>query len=371
MDEVELQQSATLGPPLRTRPSLPSNWRSHLEVVALPIGAVLVACVIFGAFCLTQGANPLLVYKAIYRAAFGSWYSFQNTLIRAAPLMLAALCTALPARMGLIIIGNEGALVMGGLGAISIGLAIGTSAPPLVVITAMAAAGMVAGGLWIAAVGALRYYRGVNETISSLLMNYIAIAILNHLVNGPMHDPSSLNKPSSYPLADANMLQNIGSSNVHWGLVYGLIACVLAWFLIERTTFGFKVRVIGGNVRAARIAGLSVGKITLIICFLAGASAGLAGMVEVAAVHGRANDSLNSSYGYSSILVSFVARHNGAATILTATLLGGILASGGILQRSFHLPDATILVFQGIVFLTILYSDSLYGKFAIFRERKG
>jgi len=370
MDEAELQESAVLTPPVRIRPSLSSNWRSRLEVIVLPAGAVVVACIVFGAFCLAEGANPFLVYKAIYRAAFGSWYSFQNTLIRTAPLMLAALCTGLPARMGLIIIGNEGALVMGGLGAICAGLAL-ASWPPLAVITAMAAAGMLSGGLWIAAVGALRYYRGVNETISSLLMNYIAIAILNHLVNGPMHDPSSLNKPSSYPLADADMLQNIGDSNVHWGLVYGLVACLLAWFLIERTTFGFKVRVIGGNVRAARIAGLSVGKITLIICFLAGASAGVAGMVEVAAVHGRANDSLNSSYGYSSILVSFVARHNGAATILTATLLGGILASGGILQRAFHLPDATIIVFQSLVFLAILYSDSLYGKFAFFQERKG
>ena len=340
----------------------------------MPVAAVIVALILFGIFCLLQKVNPIGVYQAIYKAAFGSWYSFQNTLIRAAPLMLAALCTALPARMGLIVIGNEGALVIGGVGATAVGLAVQAmqqNPAPMLVLASMALAGMFFGGLWIMAVGALRYFRGVNETICSLLMNYIAIAILNHLVNGPMKDPSSLNKPSSFPISDDNMMQCIGSSSVHWGLVYGIVACVIAWILIEHTTFGFKVRTIGGNIRAARIAGISVGKLTLITCFLAGASAGVAGMVEVAAVHGRANESLNAFYGYSSILVAFVARQNALATIFVATLFGGILASGGILQRSFHLPDATIMVFQGLVFLVILFSDSLYGKIGIFRERKG
>jgi simple sugar transport system permease protein len=199
-------------------------------------------------------------------------------------------------------------------------------------------------------------------------MNYIAIAFLNHLVNGPMRDPSSLNKPSSFPIKEENMLPTLGSSNIHFGLIFGIVACLIVWVLMEHTTFGFKARIIGGNIRAARMAGLSVVRIGLITCFLAGASAGLAGMVEVAAVHGRANESLATGYGYAGILVAFVARHRGLPVILVAVLLGGILASGGILQRQFKLPDATILVFQGLVFLVILFSDSLYGKFRIFKE---
>lgn len=338
-----------------------------LEGICLPFGAVLVSLVLFGIFCAIAGANPLAVYGSIYKAAFGSWSALQNTLLRASPLMLSALCTALPARLGLIIIGNEGALVMGGLGATAMGLAIST-APPTVVQIGMALAGMAAGGLWIGAVGALKHYRAVNETISSLLMNYIAIAILNHLVNGPMKDPSSLNKPSSFPIAEINMLGNLPGTRVHYGLIYGLIACAIAYFLIQRTTFGFAARTAGGNIRAAKIAGLPVGKLTMAICFLAGSCAGLAGMVEVAAVHGRANESLNSNYGYGGILVAFIARHNPLAAALVSILLGGILASGGILQRSHNLPDATVLVFQGLVFLVVLYSESLYGKFSIFKE---
>ena len=344
------------------------NWRGMLERLCLPLGALLVSFLLFGLFVMAVGENPLAVYGSMWKASFGKWSTFQNTLIRAAPLMLASLCTILPARLGLVVIGNEGALVVGGLAAVAEGLAI-ASAPPLVVQLAMAIAGMVAGGLWIMAVGALRHYRAVNETISSLLMNYMAIALLNHLVGGPMRDPSSLNKPSSYPLADINMLGSIPGTRVHWGLLYGIIACLIAYVLIQRTTFGFAARTAGGNIRAARIAGLPVGKLTLIICFLAGACAGLAGMVEVAAVQGAANESLNVGYGYGGVLVAFVARQSPPAAIFISLLVGGILASGGILQRAHELPDATVLVFQGIVFLVILYSESLYGRFAFFREK--
>lgn len=346
-----------------------TNWGKTWEAVCIPIAALLFSLVLFGLFCAAAGANPFAVYGSIYKAAFGSWFSWQNTLIRAAPLMLGSLCTALPAQLGLMIIGNEGALVIGGIGAVAAGLAVSGAAPTLVQL-AMALAGIVAGGLWIGAVGALRYYRGVNETISSLLLNYIAIALLNHLVGGPMRDPSSLNKPSSYPISPTDMLGNIPGTRVHYGLIYGLIACLVTYFLIKRTTFGFAARTAGGNIRAARIAGLPVGKLTMAICFLAGSCAGLAGMVEVAAVHGRANESLNANYGYASILVAFIARYNPLAASLVAVLLGGILASGGILQRTHNLPDATVLVFQGLVFLVVLYSESLYGRLAIFKQQR-
>jgi len=346
------------------------NWRRSLESVCLPVAALVFALVLFGLFCAAAGQNPFAVYGSIYKAAFGNWRSFQNTLIRASPLMLTSLCTALPARLGLVIIGNEGALVIGGLGAVAAGLTLGTSVPPVVVQMAMALAAIACGGIWIGAVGALRHYRAVNETISSLLLNYIAIALLNHLVGGPWKDPSSLNKPSTYPLAEVNMLGKIGDSRVHYGLIYGLIACCVTYFLIQRTTFGFAARTAGGNVRAARIAGLPVGKLTMAICFLAGSCAGLAGMVEIAAVQGRANASLNANYGYSGILVAFIARHNPLAAAVVAVLLGGILAAGGILQRVHQLPDATVLVFQGLVFLAVLYSESLYGRLSFFKERE-
>ena len=124
--------------------------------------------------------------------------------------------------------------------------------------------------------------------------------------------------------------------------------------LLERTTFGFSARITGGNLRAARLQGLPVGRLILVLTALAGAFAGLAGMFEVAAVHGRANASLVAGYGYAGILVSFLARHNPLAIIPVAVLLGGIAASGGLIQRRMDLPDATVLVLQGVLFVVIL-----------------
>ncbi|MBL9129408.1 MAG: ABC transporter permease [Verrucomicrobiales bacterium] len=355
------------GPVPSTPGAARARWRPAAEAVAIPVGAVLAALGLFGLFCLARGVSPLEVYAAIYKAAFGSGYSFQNTLVRASPLMLTALCTALPARLGLVVIGNEGALVVGGLVAAASGLAVAAMPFP-VVLSVMTLTGAVAGGLWIALTGFLHTRRGVNETIASLLLNYIAIALLNHLVNGPLRDPESLNKPSTRAIPDDRMIPMIGETTVHWGLAFGVVACVAAWFLMEHSPFGFAVRTCGGNLRAGRLAGLPVARLTWVTCFLAGAAAGLAGMIEVAAVHGRANESLAAGYGYAGILVAFVARHRGIPILLVATLLGGILASGGILQRQFKLPDATILVFQGFVFVMILLSDAFYGRFAMFRD---
>jgi simple sugar transport system permease protein len=242
-------------------------------------------------------------------------------------------------------------------------------APPLAVQLVMAAAGMVAGGAWIAFAGALRHYRGVNETISTLLLNYIAIAILNHLVEGSMRDPASLNKPSTYSIGDQNMIGVIPWLGVHWGLAFGVIAAIVAYILVFHTAFGFSARIAGGNLRAAKMVGLPVGKLIVVTCFLAGACAGLAGMVEVAAVQERANANIAAGYGYTGILVAFLARQNPLACIPVAILLGGIGASGGLLQRRLDLPDASVLVLQGIIFIAVLASDSLYGRFKIFQTK--
>ncbi len=331
------------------------------ESAIVPALALLASAVLFGMFLLVNGVDPFEAYELMFLGSFESWFSVQNTLLRAAPLILTALCTALPARLGMVIIGNEGALVVGGVAAAAVA-PLAANFPPPVMLLIMAVAAMAMGGLWIAGAGALRQYRGVNETISSLLLFYIAVALMNHLVEGPLRDPASLNKPSTPHIGDANMIGAIPGTDVHWGLAFGVVFALAAWVLMQRTTYGFAASMIGGNVRAARIAGLNVGRIVVFTCFLGGAAAGLAGMVEVAAVHGSANASLATGYGFTGILVAFLARHNPLAIIPVAMLLGGIGASGGLLQRRLDLPDASVLVLQGIIFVTILASETLFGR---------
>jgi simple sugar transport system permease protein len=332
-----------------------------LDRLVVPTAAVLVSALLFGIFVTLAGASPIEVYEQMYRGAFGTWFSLQNSLQRAAPLMLTGLCTALPARLGLIVIGGEGALYVGGVAAAAAASQL-TGSGPAVVLTAMALTAMLFGALWIGAAGALRAKRGVNETISSLLLSYIGIAVCNHLIEGPLRDPQSLNKPSTLHIGEANMLGPLPGLDVHYGLLYGIVACLLCWLLMDRSVFGFSARIVGGNPRAARLSGLAVPKLLITVCAIAGAAAGLAGMLEVAAVHGNANASLAAGYGYTGILVAFLARHSPLAILPVALVLGGISASGGLLQRTCGLPDATVSVLQGILFVVVLASESFRGK---------
>jgi ABC-type uncharacterized transport system permease subunit len=332
--------------------------RDQVADIALPIAALLAALLLFGVFVWLGGVSPLEVWLLLFKGAFGDWFSWQNTLQRAAPLMLTALCVALPARAGLIIIGGEGALVLGGLAAAALPYAM--PLPGNLVGTVMVcAAGALAGAVWIALAGAMRQYRGVNETISSLLLAYTAIALFKHIVEGPLRDPSTLNKPSTRSLAEGLRIGGIFGSDVHWGLVLGVLACIGLGVWLSLTARGFSVRVVGGNPRTAQLVGLPASRLILLACALGGACAGLAGAVEVAAVHGNANSSLIAGYGYAGILVAFIARHNPLAIIPVAILFGGFGAAGSLLQRRLDLPDASVQVFQGIAFVLILASEAL------------
>lgn len=349
--------------------ALPARFALAL-LPALPTLCALVAtALLFSLFLLVQGQPAADALGLIGEGAFGSSFAWQNTLLRAAPLMLTALCVALPAQAGLIVIGGEGALALGGLAAAVVPQALPHATPWFVATPLMALAGMAAGAVWIGAVGAMRQWRGVNETISSLLMSYIAIALFKHLVEGPLRDPASLNKPSTLPVPDAFAVGSLPGLDVHWGLFWGALACLGAWVFVRHSTKGFAMRVVGGNNRAARLVGLPVNTLALAACALGGAEAGLAGMFEVAAVQGSANASLLAGYGYAGILVAFAARQNPLAIIVCAVMIGGIEASGSLLQRHLGLPDATTLVLQGMLFANLLAWEALGGRIAAWRVR--
>lgn len=332
--------------------------RHAIESFALPVGAIAAALGVFGGIVALAGVDPVEVWVLLFKGAFGDAFSWQNTLQRAAPLMLTALCVAIPARAGLIVIGGEGALVLGGLAcaALAHALPLPTNLAGTLLVCL---AGALAGGLWIALAGWLRQYRGINETISSLLLAYVAIGLFKHLVEGPLRDPASLNKPSTPALDDGLLIGTIAGSDVHGGLVVGVLACLAAGLWLRLTPSGFSVRVVGGNPRAAQLVGLPATRLIVLACAMGGAAAGVAGAIEVAAVHTSANAALIAGYGYAGILVSFIARHQPLAIIPVAILFGGFGAAGSLLQRRLGLPDASVLLLQGIAFVFILASEAL------------
>ena len=316
--------------------------RRASETIVIPIGALIVSALVFSIFLIALGKSPAAFFELLWRGGFASAFSLQNTLVRAAPLILTALCVAVPAQLGLIIIGGEGALAIGGLAAGVAALPLVGKAPPAVVALSMASVGMLAGAMWLGTVGALRHFRGVNETIASLLMYYIAVSMLFFFVEGPLRDPNDPNKPSTLPIGAENMVGPIPGTEIHWGLVAGIIAAVVLYVVITRTPFGFAARVTGGNPRAALAQGLPVGRLIILSTMIAG------------------------GYGFTGILVSFLARHNPLAIPIVAVLFGGLAAASGLIQRRLGLPDATVLVLQGTIFVVLLISETLYGRFSFF-----
>ena len=330
--------------------------------------AVLAALLVFCAFLVLVGKSPITFLQLVWLGGFGTAFSWSNTLQRASPLILTALTVAIPAQLGLTIIGGEGALVLGGFAAAAIAVPfIGSGMTAWVVMPLMVLFAMVAGGLWIGLAGWLRYKRGVNETISSLLLSYIAIAIMNFFVEGPLRDLNQPMKASTLPIGAAYAVPKMPGIAVHWGLATGVVLAIVLGIVMQRTTFGFAAKITGGNMRAAQAQGLPVGRLIMSCTMIAGACAGLAGYFEVAGIQGRANASLAAGYGFTGILVSFLARHNPIAIIPVAILFGGLGAAGGIVQRRMGLPDATVLVLQGIIFVVLLASETFYGRFHIFQ----
>ena len=345
--------------------------RRGAEYVVIPGLALALSGILFSIFLFALGKSPWDFFDLVERGGFGTAFSIENTLVTSSPLILTALCVALPARIGLVIIGGEGALVLGGFASAAMAIPfVASHTPVLLTQLIMAATAVIVGAFWIGLVGYLRYARGVNETISSLLMTYIGIAIMNFFVEGALRDLSNPNKPSTKPIGDAYMIGDIPGTEVHWGFIVGIVVAIVLYILLSRTTFGFAVRMSGGNPRAALAQGLPVGKLIVICCAIAGACAGLAGFFEVAAIQGRANASLAAGYGYTGILVAFLARHNPLVIIPVAILFGGIVASGSLIERRMGLPDATVLVLQGLTFVVLLTSETLYGRFKIFQPSR-
>lgn len=336
------------------------------EPLLVPTGAILVAMLLFAGFVALVGQSPPEVFWTLYKGGFGSSFSLQNTLVLASPLILTGLAVAIPAQAGMVMIGGEGALALGALMAGVVGYALHDSSA-LTAQIGMLTAGVVTGALWFALSGWLRNYRGVNETISSLLLSYIGIALLNYCIQGPLKDPASTNKPATHPIGDAHMIGNIPGMDVHYGLIIGIVFALVVWLVLKYTTIGLALRAVGGNPRAAQMAGLNVNYWVIGAAAVGGAAAGLSGAIEVAAVQGSANSAVVAGYGFTGILVAFIARQNPFAVIPIAILFGGIDAAGGMLQRRLDMPDATVIVFQGILFVVILASDTFLGRYRFFK----
>jgi general nucleoside transport system permease protein len=344
------------------------TYRIRLERVPSPsrIATIIVSALSFvlallcgGIILSLAGENPIQIYGAMFSGALGNWNGVAETLVKTTPLLLAGLGVAIAFRMQLWNIGAEGQLYWGAIFATGVGLFLIPGAPSWVLVPMMVVAGLLGGGLWGLIPGALRAWFGASEIITSLMLNYVAILFSEYLVHGPWRDPQSFGFPGTPSLPSSAWLANWGTTRVHLGLLFGLIAAFVLWVMLRRTRWGYEIGVMGENPRAALYAGMPTKRTILLVMTLSGALAGLAGMSEVAGIGHQLQRNLSPGYGYAAIIVAWLARLHPFGAILVAFLLAALTVGGDQIQMSLGLPAAVAPMLQGTILFFLLGGDML------------
>lgn len=336
-------------------PEPPGTWIFVVSMLAI-FAAFLVAGIIFWAY----GVNPVHAYVSIARDTLGDPRAVPEIFRPMIPLLLAGIGLVLAFRAQFYNIGAEGQLLAGAVAAT--GIALFLPVPDLWVLPVMFAGGFVAGALWGLLPSLLRLRLNVNEVITTLMMNYIALYLVSWLVTGPWKGPSVRGFAYTDTFRNSAWLPLIPGTRIHWPtLALGVVLAGAFAFLLNRTRLGFEIRVQGQNPEAARYAGINTLRTTLVVMLLSGGAAGLAGVGEVAGVHHKLLDpnQVSLGYGYAAIIVAWLARGNPLATIITAALFGLIYSSGDVMKVSLQMPFRVTDVFNGLILFFLIGSERL------------
>ncbi|MGH2521232.1 MAG: ABC transporter permease [Anaerolineales bacterium] len=327
------------------------------------VGAILLALALGALVIRMVGGNPIASYAHIGKAAFGDIGVFSDTLVIATPLILVGLACSLAFRMKLWNIGAEGQFFLGALGASAVILsgAVPESVPRPIALAAMLVAGVACGALWGLIPGFLKARFRVNEIITTLMLNYIAIALVNFFVFAVWSE-SGFQMSRTFPrnawlprLGDyARLIPAFRGLTTHLGLVFALIAVGIVWYILYRSRWGYEIRLIGDNPRAAEYAGINIVRNTVLVMVTSGALAGLAGMSEIAGVVHRLQTSISPGYGFSGIIIAWLAKLNPVVVILVSVLFGGLILAGREIQ-----PAGVPRLIQGIILFMLIASDVL------------
>ena len=343
---------------LEPRTDAPRWWSGALTVVA-----VVFALTASGLVIALVGGDPIRAYLHIFEAAFGSVGVISDTLVKATPLILTGLACSLAFRMRLWNIGAEGQFLLGAWGAAAVVLApiLPAGTPAIVVIPVMMLAGAVAGGLWGFIPGILRARLGVNEIITTLMLNYVALSWVQFWVFGPWSEggfqqtrpfPSEAWLPRLTDLAAAYPV--FGGLTVHLGLIFGIVAATVMWVVLERTRWGYEIRLLGDSPKAARYAGIDINQKVVVVFLISGALAGLAGMSEVSGAVHRLQDHISPGYGFTAIIIAYLARFGPFRVIAASILFGALILAGREIQ-----PSGIPAMIQGFILFSLIASDVL------------
>lgn len=331
-----------------------SNAKEMSKKILVTVLTIMTAVLIFGFFMLLQGLNPFEIYANMVVSTLGNGYGIGQVVVKTCPFILVAVATAISAKAGLVNVGGEGQLVIGALLSTFVAVFIGKSLPGILGILLMFAAGALGGAVWSGLAGVMKVKARMNETLTTVIMNYIAYDVVSFFVYGTLKDPDSFSWPMSPEIADKLKLPEI-SMGVSIGIVIAVCVAFAAWFVLKKSACGYRLRVIGGNTEAAKHAGFSVAKIQMAAMLIAGAISGVAGMIEIAGVEGRLRTTTGSNYGYYGFLAAWMAWNNPLAAIITSAVIGFLCVAGNVLEISSGLPSSGTKILMALVLLAILW----------------
>ena len=309
--------------------------------------SIVASIILFGLFLIVVGANPIKAYSKILQYGFANSKQLAHTVSKMIPLLLTALAFSVPYKAGIWNVGAEGQLYMGAF--LGGGVALFMSNLPTALIFPMIIlAGFVAGAVWGAIAGFLKSLLRVDEIVSTLMMNYIAILWMNFLITGSWRERGGYGYPQSSQFPENTWLPTFGNTNIHITIIVGVILALIVSFLILRSRLGYEIKVVGSNRKTAELAGISSIKTIILVMILAGGFAGIAGAGEVAGAQHRLRQGLSPGYGFTGIVVSFLANNNPILIIPVAFLFAGMIVGGNTLQITMKLPSGIIEVFQGL-----------------------
>lgn len=331
----------------------------------MTIVSVLLALILCGIFIYANGMNPITVYKKMITGAFGTSFGITETLVKSIPLLLCGIGVAIAYRISVWNIGAEGQFAAGAMAATAVTVYF-PNMPGYLIIPAMVVFSIVGGGIWGLLTAIPRTYFQVNELITSLMLNYVALLALNYFVFGPWKDPAGMNFPGTPMFTEAQSLPVLGDTRLHFGLIFGIVAVLLYAFMIKYTRWGYELRLIGSNPEAAKNAGIRISRHILIVMLISGGMAGLAGMSEVSGVTHRLMYGISPGYGYTAIIVAWLAKLNPFGLVLSSFLFGGLIV-GGFSVQTIGLPSSFSSMIQGAI-LFFLIAGGMVSKFRIRRN---
>jgi general nucleoside transport system permease protein len=327
----------------------------------LPLIAVPLALLVGAGMLLALGVNPWEAYGAMVQGAFGNISGFTQTLVKATPLLLVGLGVTIAFRGGVINIGGEGQILVGGLAATALAVGFPTISGWILLPACMLGATL-AGAVWGGIPGILKARMGVNEILSTVMMNAIALQLANYLLRGPMIDPEEIERgtriaQSALLPAQVWLPRLIPRTLLHSGAVLAVILAVLVYIFLWRTTTGYRIRAVGSNALASRYAGIQVPVFQALALVLGGAFAGLAGGIEVMGIQHRMVEGMSGGYGFSGIVAALFGKLHPLGLIPASVLFGGLLVGGDRMQRAMQVPSAMIMALMGLVVLFVVSSE--------------